>query len=211
MPFEDKQNLTDLRTFTDEVWFNDDVRFYGNVYNLRIINNGSSSVEVDTENTVVITTNNVGIVTLSQNNIGIAKTVTLETTGIVQQLFENVNVSSTALTGTVNLDILSGSLYYYTSNPTANWTFNIRGNSVTPLNNVLPVDKSLTVTILTNQGGATHYANSFEIDGVSVTPNWMNGITPTAGFSNAINVYTFVIIKTADATYTVIGSLNRTT
>lgn len=211
MPFEDKQNLTDLRTFTDEVWFNDDVRFYGNVYNLRIISNGSSSVEVDAGNAVVITTNNVGIVTLSQNNIGIAKTVTLETTGIVQQLFENVNVSSTALTGTVNLDILSGSLYYYTSNPTANWTFNIRGNSVTPLNNVLPVGKSLTVTILTDQGAATHYANSFEIDGVSVTPNWMNGITPTAGFSNAINVYTFVIIKTADATYTVIGSLNRTT
>jgi len=30
MPFEDKENLTDLKTFTDTVYFNDDVHFYGN-------------------------------------------------------------------------------------------------------------------------------------------------------------------------------------
>ena len=34
MPFEDKENLTDLKTFTDAVYFNDDVHFYGNVYGL---------------------------------------------------------------------------------------------------------------------------------------------------------------------------------
>jgi len=34
MPFEDKENLTDLKTFTDAVYFNDDVHFYGNIYGL---------------------------------------------------------------------------------------------------------------------------------------------------------------------------------
>lgn len=34
MPFEDKENLTDLKTFTDAVYFNDDAHFYGNVYGL---------------------------------------------------------------------------------------------------------------------------------------------------------------------------------
>jgi hypothetical protein len=34
MSFEDKENLSDLKTFTNAVYFNDDVHFYGNVFGL---------------------------------------------------------------------------------------------------------------------------------------------------------------------------------
>lgn len=34
MPFTDKEDLSDLKTFTNTVYFNDDVWFYGNVYGL---------------------------------------------------------------------------------------------------------------------------------------------------------------------------------
>jgi hypothetical protein len=141
MPFEDKENLTDLKTFTDAVYFNDDAHFYGNVYGLETANigitsivNNNSNVTVQSDETITVTTNGVGIVTFSQSNIGIANTVTLERTGIVQQLFENVNLSTTALTGTIDLDILSGTLFYYTANAAADWTFNVRGNASTSLN-----------------------------------------------------------------------------
>ena len=221
MPFKDKENLSDLYTFGNAVYFNDDVWFYGNVYGLAesvaeagigstsIISNANSSVAVSIANTVTVTTNNVGIVTLSQNNIGIANTVTLESTGIVQQLFENINVSSTALTGTINLDILSGTLFYYTTDATDNWTFNVRANSSTSLNAILPVGKSVTVTILTTQGSSAKYASTFKVDGSTISPKWQGGTTPSSGYASSVNIYTYTIIKTADATFTVIASQTK--
>lgn len=205
--------MEDLNVFGDETYFNKKVTFFGGTEGIdtdRIFRN-NSSVAVGSSETITVTTNSVGIVTFTQENIGIANTITLQSSGFVQQLFERINVSSTALTGTAHLDILSGSLYYYTANAVGNWTFNVRANSTTTLNNVLPVGKSLTVTILTTQGGSAYYANAFQVDGVAIIPKWMNGVTPSAGYTNSINIYTFVIIKTADSTYTVIGSLNRTT
>jgi hypothetical protein len=133
-------------------------------------------------------------------------------TGFVQQLFENANVSSTALTGTVDLDILSGTLFYYTANASDNWTFNIRGNSSTSLNSILPIGKSVVVTILSTQGSSAKYASTFKIDDVIISPKWQDGIAPTSVYlvyPNSINVYTYAILKTADATFTVIASLTR--
>jgi hypothetical protein len=215
MPFEDKENLTDLKTFTDAVYFNDDVHFYGNVFGLetasvsidRIIKN-NSNVTVQSDETITVTTNGVGIVTFSQSNIGIANTVTLERTGIVQQLFENVNLSTTALTGTIDLDILSGTLFYYTANAAADWTFNVRGNSSTSLNTVLPIGKSVTVTILSTQSTA-RLASTFKVDGSTISPKWQGGTAPTSGFASSINIYTYTIVKTADATFTVFASLTK--
>lgn len=216
MPFEDKENLTDLKTFTDAVYFNDDAHFYGNVYGLETANigitsivNNNSNVTVQSNETITVTTNGVGIVTFSQSNIGIANTVTFERTGIVQQLFENVNVSSTALTGTIDLDILSGTLFYYTANATDNWTFNVRGNSSTSLNTILPIGKSVTVTILSTQGSSAKYASTFKVDGTTISPKWQGGTAPTSGFASSINIYTYTIVKTADATFTVFASQTK--
>lgn len=60
-------------------------------------------------------------------------------------------------------------------------------------------------------GTGTATANPFypsvvKIDGTTVTPKWQNGITATANYASAVTVYTFSIIKTASATYTVLGS-----
>ncbi len=206
-------------TYFQQSVFNEDVYFYGNVYGLEtafvgigstsIISRNNSKVEVNSNETVTITTNNVGIVTFAQNNIGIANTITFERTGIVQQLFENVNVSSTALTGTINLDILSGTLFYYTADASGNWTFNIRGNSSTTLNSILPIGKSVTITVLRTQGSTARYASGFTIDGSSVSPKWQGGTAPSSGFTSSINVYTYSIVKTANATFTVFGSITK--
>lgn len=203
-------------TYFQQSVFNEDVWFYGNVYGLENANIGitsivqnNSNVTVQSNETITVTTNSVGIVTFTQNNIGIANTVTLERTGIVQQLFENVNVSSTALTGTINLDILSGTLFYYTADASGNWTFNIRGNSSTTLNSILPVGKSVTITVLSTQGSTARYASGFTIDGSSVSPKWQGGTAISAGYTSSINIYTYVIVKTADATFTVFGSLTK--
>ena len=185
------------------VFFNEKATFFNGVDGIdfsdpfRIINGNSD-----------VTANSVGIVTFTQNNIGIANTVTLERTGIVQQLFENVNLSSTALTGTIDLDILSGTLFYYTANAGADWTFNVRGNASTSLNAILPVGKSVTVTVLSTQSTA-RLASTFKVDGSTISPKWQGGTAPSSGFASAVNTYVYTIIKTADATFTVFASITK--
>ena len=48
-----------------------------------------------------------------------------------------------------------------------------------------------------------------QIDGNSVTPKWSGGTAPTAGNASSIDVYTFVVIKTASATFTVLASQTK--
>jgi hypothetical protein len=60
--------------------------------------------------------------------------------------------------------------------------------------------------------GSTAYkpaATSVQVDGVTVTPKWNGGTAPSAGNANSIDVYTFTIIKTASATYTVLGTQSK--
>jgi hypothetical protein len=195
------------------VFFNEKATFFNGVDGIDFVDpfriiNGNSNVTVSTANTITVTTNSVGIVTFTQNNIGIANTVTLERTGIVQQLFENVNLSSTALTGTIDLDILSGTLFYYTANAGADWTFNVRGNASTSLNAILPVGKSVTVTVLSTQSTA-RLASTFKVDGSTISPKWQGGTAPSSGFASAVNTYVYTIIKTADATFTVFASITK--
>jgi hypothetical protein len=58
--------------------------------------------------------------------------------------------------------------------------------------------------------GATAYYNSaVQIDGSSVTPKWQGGTAPSTGNSSAIDVYTYTIVKTGSATFTVFASQTK--
>ena len=50
--------------------------------------------------------------------------------------------------------------------------------------------------------------NSFRIDGTTVTVKWANDTAISAGTANAIDVYTFSVVKTGNAAYTVLGSMS---
>jgi len=127
----------------------------------------------------------------------------------VDYIKETTTVSATAPTGTINYDVVNQSILYYTTNASANWTLNLRGNSSTTLNSVMSIGQTITVTFITTQGATAYYNNAVTIDGNAVTPKWQNGVTPTAGDINSLDVYTFAIVKTANATYTVLASLAK--
>jgi len=122
---------------------------------------------------------------------------------------ERTTVSATAATGTIAFDALTQSVLYYTSNASANWTLNIRGNSGSTLNSILATGDAITVTHLVTQGATAYYNSAVQIDGASVTPKWQNGAAPSNGSTNSIDAYTYTIIKTASATYTVIASQSK--
>lgn len=133
--------------------------------------------------------------------------------GVVQTTLaaalEKVTISATAATGTINYDLSTQSVLYYTSNSTGNWTLNIRGDSGTSLNSLMATGQSMTLAFLATQGSTAYYNSAVTIDGSSVTPKWFGGSSPSAGNANGIDVYTYTIIKTGSATFTALASLSR--
>jgi len=122
---------------------------------------------------------------------------------------ETVTVSATAATGTVNVDLSTSAVKYYTSNATADWTFNFRGDGSTTLNSLLANGQSATVAFLVTNGATAYKPTVFQVDGSAVTPKWQGGTAPAAGNASSIDSYTFTIIKTASATFTVLGAQTK--
>lgn len=118
---------------------------------------------------------------------------------------EKMTVSASAATGTVNFDVVTQAILYYTSNASANWTLNFRGDGSTTLNSIMNTGESVTASFLATQGSTAYYPSAFQVDGSSVTPKWSGGSAPTGGNSNSVDAYSFTIVKTADATFTVFG------
>lgn len=129
---------------------------------------------------------------------------------VLNDAAEVATVSATAATGTINYDITTQSVLFYTSNASANWTVNFRASSGTSLNTALATGQSVTVAFLVTQGATAFFNNAVQVDGTTsgVTTRWLGG-APTAGNASGIDSYRFVIIKSASATYTVLASVTQ--
>ena len=119
---------------------------------------------------------------------------------------EKITVSATAATGTINVNVLSGQIVYYTTNASANFTINIRGNVSTSLDSLLQTGEVITITFLNTNGATAYYNTAVQIDGNSVTPKWQGGTAPSAGNASSIDSYTYTVIKTGAATFTVLAA-----
>ena len=124
-------------------------------------------------------------------------------------IVEPTTISATAATGTINYDVATQSIVYYTTNATANWTINFRALSSATLNSLMSTGQTITVTFMATQGATAYYNSVVQIDGTTVTPKWQSGITPNAGNANSVDTYTYAIIKTGNAAFTVLASQTR--
>jgi hypothetical protein len=123
---------------------------------------------------------------------------------------ERTTVAATAATGTIAYDAVTQGVLYFTSNASANWTLNIRGNSGTTLSSILAVGDAITVTHLVTQGSTAYYNNALQIDGSAVTPKYQGGTAFAAGNASSIDAYVYTVVKTAATpTYTVFASQTR--
>jgi hypothetical protein len=125
---------------------------------------------------------------------------------VTTNIGEVATVSATAATGTINYDLTTQSVLYYTSDASANWTVNFRASSGTSLNTAMATGQSLTVAFLVTQGATAYYNNAVTIDGTSVTPKYQGGTAWAAGNASGIDAYVYTIIKTGSATFTVLAS-----
>ena len=122
---------------------------------------------------------------------------------------ETVDISASAATGTVNVDVLTSAVEVVTANATGNWTLNVRGNGSTTLNATMAIGEQISVVFVTPNGATPYRPTGFTIDGSAVTPLWLGGTAPAAGNANSTDVYVYTIIKTASATYTVLASQSK--
>lgn len=129
-----------------------------------------------------------------------APSVVVNGTLDIEEVYEKVSTSS-ATSGTIDFITTAQGVFYFTANQTANRTINF-----TNVNSNLSVGQSVTCTVLLTQGSTAYYLNAYQVDGSAVTPKWSGGEAPTEGNASGIDVYTFTIIKTADATFTVLAS-----
>lgn len=134
----------------------------------------------------------------------IGSTVSLQTS-----ILEGATITASAPASTTNFDVITQAVQYYTTNAANNFTFNIRGNSSTTLNATMATGQAVTIALLVTNGATAYYPNAIQVDGASVTPKWQGGTAPTAGNASSIDVYNFVVIKTASATFTVLASQSQ--
>jgi len=119
---------------------------------------------------------------------------------------EVVTVSATAATGTINYDVTTQSVLYYTTSASANWTVNFRASSGTSLNTAMATGQSMTVVFLVTQGSTAYYNNAITIDGNSVTPKYQGGTAWSSGNASGIDAYSYTIVKTGSAAFTVFAA-----
>jgi hypothetical protein len=126
--------------------------------------------------------------------------------GKINAIAEKVTTEATAASGTVNYDVLTQAVWNFTSDATANWTLNIRGDGSNSLDSIMDVGESQTIAHIVSQGATAYYNAAVEIDGSAVTPVWQGGAAPSGGNINSNDVYTYTVIKTGAATFTVLAS-----
>jgi hypothetical protein len=139
---------------------------------------------------------------------------------------ETTNLFSTAPSGNLNIDVANTTLYYFTSNTTANVTFNLRANNTNTFDSIVGIGETVTVTIMlrhSTTSGGRHAANVY-IDGGLITTNRSNpdqagannifyagNLVPVyaatiPGTGIEMNMFNISVFKRAANTYTVFTS-----
>ena len=121
-------------------------------------------------------------------------------------LKEKVTVSANKLSVDTQIDVSASAVHYRTTAETTTSTPNIRYSAGMTLNDAMNIGEAITVTIITT-AAAAGYSADITIDGNNLSENWIGGSAPSAGGSSGLDIYTYNIIKTANATFTVIANV----
>ena len=129
--------------------------------------------------------------------------------GFTGALKEQVKITAGKLSDNATISLEDGMVHYFTTQETTTSTPNIRFSGSVSLNSAMAVGETISVTIVTT-AAAAGYSAQLTIDGSAVTENWVGGSAPSGGGTSGVDIYTYNIIKTASATFTVIANLTKT-
>lgn len=130
---------------------------------------------------------------------------------VVTNAAEVETISATAATGTIAYYLSTQSILYFTSSAAANWTINLTfASTPVTLDTVMSVGQSMTCTHKVTQGVTPKFNNVVQVDGTTsgVTTIWTGG-APSAGSASGVDVYSYNIVKTGSAAFTVFASVTQ--
>ena len=167
-----------------------------------ILGTKNGSVAIYYDNGVKLETLSTGV-----EVTGVTSTTSLTVgPGVIQE--KQYTVAS-ALTGTVNMDVVTnGLVQYYSTNASAAFVVNLRGDGSTTLNSLMDIGQSTVFTLYHASNNTSYRMTDFQIDGSSITEKW-NGGAPTEATGSGTDSYVFNILKTANATFTVFANFSN--
>ena len=122
-------------------------------------------------------------------------------------LTEKVKITAGKLSDNQNINLDNGMVHYFTTAETTTSTPNITATA--GINTIMSTGDTMTVTLITTAAEAG-YSAELTIEGAATTENWIGGEVPAAGGTSGVDIYSYTIIKTGSAAYTVIGNLSKT-
>ena len=124
------------------------------------------------------------------------------------ELIERVSIVANKLSAVPNVSLDNGMVHYYTTNETTTATPNII--STAGINTSMATGDTMSVTIMSKPNNAGYFPK-VSIDGVAtgITTYWNGGDAPSSAESSGVDVNTYQIIKTADATYDVLANTSN--
>ena len=106
--------------------------------------------------------------------------------------------------------ITHGNVHWNDTAASAAFTYNLRGSATVALNDMMAIGESLSFWFAHACSATTsHYMTAFKVDGTTISGGniiWAGGSAPTEGNTNSIDVYTYTIIKTGDASFTALAA-----
>ena len=120
---------------------------------------------------------------------------------------ESWYINATAFAGYTAYLQTNGGVHYLTTASTANGTLNMTAASGVTLNSIMTTGQAITFSLLITNTTA-YYANAYQVDGTTsgVTVKWSGGTAPSAGNASAVDIYSFTILKTGNAAFTVLAA-----
>ena len=89
----------------------------------------------------------------------------------------------------------------------ANWTLNVRGDGSNSLDSIMDTGESITIAHIVSQGGTAYYNSAIsQLMDQLLLQNGKAETAPTEGNASSLDTYSYTIIKTASATFTVLAS-----
>jgi hypothetical protein len=175
---------------------------------------GGAIITGDASGSLALQSAGTTALTATSGNLTVAQKMTVVGTASIAGLkiadvLETATIAATAATGTIDYDVTTQAVLYYTSNASGNWTVNFRGSSGTSLNTLMATGESVTAAFFVTQGATAYNNNVVQVDGSTVTPKFQGGTAYTAGNASSIDVYVYTIIKTGNAAFTVFASQTK--
>jgi hypothetical protein len=127
--------------------------------------------------------------------------------GFTGFLREGINIVSGKLSDNTTINIDHSMAHYFTTTETTTGIPNF--TSTAGINTDLSVGETFSVNVITT-AAAAGYSTGARIDaGSTLSVLWNGGSDPSAGGDGGVDAYTYQVIKTGDAAFTILGNVSN--